>query len=77
MEEMVTNGSEFASMVKTLADEYDLIKTGRRYGVECPQTAGLTDWSEFPKLGVIGGLLASTDIYGRASVFVIQQQVID
>lgn len=76
-EEVVKDGSEMALMVTSLVDDYDLIITGRRYGVESPQTSGLMEWSEFPELGVIGDLLVSTDIYGRASVLVVQQQVID
>lgn len=77
MEEVVKDGSEMALIARSLVDDYDLIITGRRYGVECPQTSGLMEWSEFPELGVVGDLLASTDIYGRASVLVLQQQVTD
>lgn len=76
-EEVVRDGSEMALIVRTLVDKYDLIVTGRSYGVECPQTSGLMEWSEFAELGVVGDLLASTDIFGRASVLVVQQQVID
>ncbi|KAF3448410.1 hypothetical protein FNV43_RR09123 [Rhamnella rubrinervis] len=77
IEEVVNDGAEMALIVKSLVDDYDLIITGRRYGVECTQTSGLTEWSEFPELGVVGDLLASTDIYGKASVLVVQQQVTD
>ncbi|XP_048326811.2 cation/H(+) antiporter 3 [Ziziphus jujuba] len=76
-EEVVKDGSETALIVRSLVDDYDLIITGRRYGVESPQTSGLMEWSEFPELGAIGDLLVSTDVYGRASVLVVQQQVID
>lgn len=77
VEEVVNDRSKMASMVKSLVEDYDLIITGRMYGAGCPQTQGLTEWSEFPELGVVGDLLASTDIYGRASVLVAQQQVSD
>ncbi|KAF3432879.1 hypothetical protein FNV43_RR23981 [Rhamnella rubrinervis] len=78
MAKVVKDGSEMALIVRNLVDDYDLIITGRRYGVDCPQTSGLMEWSEFPELGVVGDLLASTDnVFGRASVLVLQQQVTD
>lgn len=78
VEEVVNDGSEVASIVRSLIDDYNLIICGRRYGVECPQTSGLlTEWSEFPELGVIGDLFASTDLKGKASVLIMQQQMVD
>ncbi|KAF5744763.1 putative monovalent cation:proton antiporter [Tripterygium wilfordii] len=75
VEEVVKDGPETALIIREMAEEYDLIIVGRRHGVECPQTTGLAEWSEFPELGVIGDLLASPDLNIRASVLIIQQQI--
>ncbi|KAK7315154.1 hypothetical protein VNO77_33687 [Canavalia gladiata] len=74
IEKIVKDGPETALVIRSLAIEYDLIIVGRQAGIETPQTSGLLQWSEYPELGVLGDLLASTDAAGKASVFVIQQQ---
>ena len=68
------DGPDTALVIRSLVTEYDLIIVGRQAGVETPQTSGLLQWSEYPELGVLGDLLASTDAAGKASVFVMQQQ---
>ncbi|KAJ1404589.1 Sodium/solute symporter superfamily [Sesbania bispinosa] len=47
----------------------------RRHGINSPQTDGLTHWSEFPELGVIGDFLSSPDFKSHASILVVQQQL--
>lgn len=42
--------------------------------MESVQTMGLSEWCEFPELGVVGDLLASTDLSSRVSALVVQQQ---
>lgn len=74
VEETVKDGPETALIIRSLVTEFDLIIVGRQAGIETPQTCGLLQWSEYPELGVLGDLLASTDAAGKASVFVIQQQ---
>ncbi|CAK8532588.1 unnamed protein product [Lathyrus sativus] len=74
VEERVKDGPETALIIRCLVAEFDLIIVGRQAGIETPQTCGLLQWSEYPELGVLGDLLASTDAAGKASVFVIQQQ---
>ncbi|QCD94723.1 Cation/H+ exchanger [Vigna unguiculata] len=74
IEKIVKDGPETALVIRKLVKEYDLIIVGRQAGIETPQTSGLLQWSEYPELGVLGDLLASTDAAGRASVFVMQQQ---
>ncbi|KAJ7970662.1 Cation/H(+) antiporter like [Quillaja saponaria] len=74
MEEMVKDGPETVTILRSLAMSYDLFIVGRRYNAETRHTHGLDDWSEFPELGVIGDMLASTDFNSRASTLVIQQQ---
>ncbi|KDP45758.1 hypothetical protein JCGZ_17365 [Jatropha curcas] len=70
----VKDGPQTAYLLREMANQYDLIIVGRRNGVECAQTSGLSQWSEFPELGVIGDLLASSDLNGKASILVVQQQ---
>ncbi|XP_029125221.1 cation/H(+) antiporter 8 [Cajanus cajan] len=74
IEKRVKDGPETALVIRSLASEFDLIIVGRQAGIETPQTSGLLQWSEYPELGVLGDLLASTDAAGKASVFVMQQQ---
>lgn len=72
--EVVQDGPETALLVRSMVNEFDLVVVGRRYGMECTQTSGLTDWIEVAELGVLGDLLASADLHTDASVFVVQQQ---
>ncbi|KAA8542521.1 hypothetical protein F0562_023673 [Nyssa sinensis] len=74
MEVVMSNGCETSLLVRTMLDEFDLIIVGRRHNVECPQTSGLKEFSEFPELGVVGDLIASWERKGKACVLVIQQQ---
>ncbi|XP_039034277.1 cation/H(+) antiporter 4-like [Hibiscus syriacus] len=74
VQQVSNSGLQVARIVQSIADDYDLIIVGRRHGMDSVQTAGLSEWSEFPELGVIGDLFASTDIYSSASVLVVQQQ---
>ncbi|KAM7278627.1 hypothetical protein ACFE04_005761 [Oxalis oulophora] len=77
IEEEVSDGHIVASLLRGMVNDYQLIIVGRRFGVDCPQTYGLKEWSEFSELGTIGDLLASTDFYSNiCSVLVIQQQIL-
>ncbi|GMI74338.1 cation/H+ exchanger 4 [Hibiscus trionum] len=69
------NGPQAAKIVKSIADDYDLIIVGRHNGEDWVQTTGLSEWSEFPELGVIGDLFASPDFESRASLLVVQHFV--
>ncbi|XP_065866237.1 cation/H(+) antiporter 4-like [Euphorbia lathyris] len=75
--EVVKDGAGTALVVHSMANDFDLFVVGRRYGVECPQTMGLSDWGQFPEIGDIGDLLASKDLKTGASVLVVQQQIKD
>ncbi|KAE8711579.1 hypothetical protein F3Y22_tig00110283pilonHSYRG00032 [Hibiscus syriacus] len=68
------HGQQASRIVQSIVGDYDLIIVGRRYGADSVQTMGLSDWSEFPELGVIGDLLVSPDLNCRISVLVVQQQ---
>ncbi|XP_065866388.1 cation/H(+) antiporter 4-like [Euphorbia lathyris] len=71
----VDDGAQTLSMVRALANQFDLFVVGRRYGVSSPQTSGLSEWIELPELGIIGDLFASKDLTTRASVLVVQEQM--
>ncbi|GLT51216.1 hypothetical protein SLA2020_246410 [Shorea laevis] len=74
LETVVEGGHETATVLRSVALEYDLVLAGRRNDLDSPQTLGLKEWSEFPEIGVIGDLLASTDLEGTCSILIIQQQ---
>ncbi|KAM7252939.1 hypothetical protein ACFE04_025557 [Oxalis oulophora] len=77
IEEEVNDGHITASLLRGMVNDYQLIIIGRRFGIDCPQTYGLKEWSEFSELGTIGDLLASTDFYSSiCSVLIIQQQIL-
>lgn len=74
-EMVVNNGEETLGAIRSVDDSHDLFIVGSGQGMESPLTAGLTDWSECPELGVIGDLLASSDFAVRVSVLIMQQYV--
>lgn len=77
-EVIAEDGVYTASFVGSVLENqrFDLILIGRRHEA-CSVTAGLSDeWSEFPELGPIGDLLASSDTHSTTSVLVVQQQII-
>ncbi|XWS07591.1 hypothetical protein CRYUN_Cryun41cG0002200 [Craigia yunnanensis] len=75
-EETVRDGVETSVVVRSLLEEnYDLILVGRHSQSNSPIIAGLSEWTDFPELGPIGDLLASSEITNPVSVFVVQQQI--
>lgn len=78
LEKVVSYGSEMATVVKGMVDEYDLIIVGRSHDTGFRRTVGLDlTWNDFPELGVVGDLLVSKDIFGKASVLVVRKQTTD
>ncbi|CAI9111929.1 OLC1v1012273C4 [Oldenlandia corymbosa var. corymbosa] len=76
IEKIVNDPPELAWLVRSMADQFDLILVGRRYKVESVLTVGFEEWCEVPELGIIGDLLATSDLRRRASVLIVQQQKI-
>ncbi|KAF4375873.1 cation/H(+) antiporter 4-like [Cannabis sativa] len=74
IKEMVKDGTETATKLRSMADDFELFIVGRRFNLHSILTSGLEEWSEFPELGVVGDLLSSTDFMSNASVLVVQQQ---
>jgi len=73
-EKTIEDASQTTVFIKDIANKFDFIVVGRRYGMRSSQTFGLENWTEYSELGVIGDLLASPDMETRASVLVVQQQ---
>ncbi|XP_015874715.2 cation/H(+) antiporter 14-like [Ziziphus jujuba] len=73
VEKFVKDGLETTEVIRSMADRFDLVMVGRYHSPESPLMLGLsTEWSEFPELGVIGDILATSNF--RFSVLVVQQQ---
>ncbi|XP_009414188.2 cation/H(+) antiporter 15-like [Musa acuminata AAA Group] len=73
-EEVVKDGEGTVAVIRKTSHEFSLLIVGRRQGEESPVTAGMSMWNEYPELGVMGDMLASTDFGGQASTLVVQQQ---
>ncbi|XP_042500727.1 cation/H(+) antiporter 15-like isoform X2 [Macadamia integrifolia] len=73
IEEMVMDGSNTISVIRSIESDYQLIVVGRRHDERLPVISGLTEWIEHNELGTIGDILASSE-FGDASIFVVQTQ---
>ena len=74
-EKVVQDGEGTVAVIRQTSAEFNLLIVGRRKGKDSPLTTGMSMWSEYPELGIIGDLLAATDFGGRVSTLVVQQQV--
>ncbi|XP_052873894.1 cation/H(+) antiporter 15-like [Gossypium arboreum] len=74
VEEVSDCGAQTIKLIMSIANDYDLMIVDRSYGVDSIILTGLSEWSEFPELGVVGDLFASTDLDSSLSVLVVQQQ---
>lgn len=73
-EEFVEDGEEMVDNIRMTSNAFDLIIVGRRQELsESPLTEGMSAWSEFSELGIIGDMLASKDLDCQISTLVIQQ----
>ncbi|KAG1338085.1 cation/H(+) antiporter 15 [Cocos nucifera] len=78
IEKAVEDGEGTAAVVAEMSNKYDLLIVGRRNGYESsPLTSGLSEWSEFPELGIIGDMLAVAHYERMVSIMVVQQQQLD
>ncbi|CAL5062731.1 unnamed protein product [Urochloa decumbens] len=79
VEKTVEDAEGTASVVRSMSEKFDLLIVGRRGGDDdlegsAALTSGLSDWSEFPELGVLGDMLSSAEFASKVSILVIQQQ---
>ncbi|KAI3859405.1 hypothetical protein MKX03_013772, partial [Papaver bracteatum] len=75
MEEFIKDRAGFLSLVKSMANEYQLLMVGRNQDPNLLCTIGVGEWNddEPTELGIIGDLIAS-DLEGKATLLVMQQQ---
>ncbi|XP_039137424.1 cation/H(+) antiporter 15-like [Dioscorea cayenensis subsp. rotundata] len=73
-EEVVRDSSGTAKVIKEMSKEFGLVVVGRREGVVSALTEGLDMWSEYPELGAVGDMLATSDLGGIVATLVVQQQ---
>ncbi|KAH7857724.1 hypothetical protein Vadar_015885 [Vaccinium darrowii] len=73
-EEIVQDGVGTSKVILSLDDHYDFMLVGRRLDSDSPLVTGLVDWNHTQELGIIGDMLASSDMKCSASVLVVQQQ---
>ncbi|KAM7272732.1 hypothetical protein ACFE04_027395 [Oxalis oulophora] len=74
-EESIADSVEMISLLQSFQNSYDLIIVGRRHNSASLLFTGLMDWNEFPELGHVGDMLASSDSNCKVSVLVVQQQM--
>lgn len=72
-EQLVKDGVGLTASLRALENNYDLMIVGRNHQAS-QILMGLSAWSECQELGVVGDILASTDIGSTASILVVQQQ---
>ncbi|PON81974.1 hypothetical protein TorRG33x02_221920 [Trema orientale] len=74
-EKLVNNGEETVAAIRLMDNIHDLFIVERGQGMISTLTAGLSDWREYPELGAVGDLLASSDFAAMVSVLVVQQYI--
>lgn len=76
-EVVVLDGEETSKVLMSLEDVYDFILVGKRIDKKSSLVSGLTEWNNNveAELGIIGDILASSDMRSKASVLVLQQQI--
>ncbi|XP_027111945.1 cation/H(+) antiporter 24-like [Coffea arabica] len=76
-EVVVRNGEETLAAIRGMSsNNYDLWIVGRMHGINPVIIQGLADWSEHTELGLIGDYLFCSDLGSRASILVVQQQIL-
>lgn len=70
----VKDSVDMINEIRSMENFFDLILVGRRHDSDSPLFMGLTEWNEFPELGFLGDMLASSDANCEISVLVVQQQ---
>ncbi|PPR80406.1 hypothetical protein GOBAR_AA40305 [Gossypium barbadense] len=73
VEIQVNSGDQIVSAISSEFYDFELYVVGRGHGYTSQLTAGLSTWSEFPELGVMGETLISMNLETPASVLVVQQ----
>ncbi|XP_010034564.2 cation/H(+) antiporter 14-like [Eucalyptus grandis] len=72
VEETAMDGVGTTQVICSFEDAVDLLIVGKHHDPLSPLISGLTEWNEYPELGVIGDMLATSDF--QFSVLVVQQE---
>ncbi|PIA37456.1 hypothetical protein AQUCO_03000199v1 [Aquilegia coerulea] len=74
-EEVVNDGIGIITVTKAMGDSYDLIMVGRQHsGRESDLVnKGLVEWNEYPELGFLGDMFATSESQTEVSILVLQQ----
>ncbi|CAN6450296.1 unnamed protein product [Victoria cruziana] len=74
MEQQVESGADTVSAIHGIGNMFDLFIVGRQHGpsVSAQMMSGLEAWSEYPELGTVGDLLASSD-FKASAILAVQQ----
>ncbi|XVF22931.1 hypothetical protein REPUB_Repub12eG0213300 [Reevesia pubescens] len=73
IEKYVSDGVETVAALREIADMYSLFIVGKGGRGNSPLTTGMSDWEECPELGLVGDLLASSEMNISGSILVIQR----
>ncbi|XP_077221174.1 cation/H(+) antiporter 15-like [Tasmannia lanceolata] len=75
-EEVVQDGPEMVTVMRSMGSGYDLMITGRQQSSKLQLLNGLSEFTKSSGLGPVGDILASPDFFGgMVSVLVVQQQL--
>ncbi|KAM7254403.1 hypothetical protein ACFE04_003980 [Oxalis oulophora] len=74
VEHEVKDGPDTTIIIRSMMTRFDMFIVGRAKDIECQQTQGLGEWMEYPELGAIGDIFASSDVEEKFLVLVVQQQ---
>ncbi|XP_048139891.1 cation/H(+) antiporter 14-like [Rhodamnia argentea] len=72
IEETVADGVGTTQVIRSFEDKVDMLIAGKHHDPLSPLISGLTEWNEYPELGVIGDMLATSDF--QFSVLVVQRE---
>ncbi|KAL5703421.1 hypothetical protein ACHQM5_028514 [Ranunculus cassubicifolius] len=73
IEEEVSDGFGILEVLREFADTFDLIMVGRQHGKKRKIFNRFTEWIEYPELGFMGDMLASSKLHEEASILVLQR----
>ncbi|XP_024039308.1 cation/H(+) symporter 13 [Citrus clementina] len=71
-EEIVKDGIGTTQVIQAFAETFDLFIVGKNHDPCCKATLGLSEWIEYPELGILGDTLVNSN--DEFSVLVVQQQ---
>ncbi|KAL5716456.1 hypothetical protein ACHQM5_018143 [Ranunculus cassubicifolius] len=74
IEEEVPNCLGIVKAMRNIEDGFDLIMVGRQHPRESERFKGLSEWNEYPELGIMGDMLATSKLYEDVPILVLQQR---